>query len=145
VPAAFKTSGATGEKLETDTFSFKVLSFRTCGEATGAGSRDTPEADARLVLGAEVEITAKKSMATSPRDVVLRNGGILFYANLDLKRTLSGCTPLLERPRLKASQAARGFVLFQVPSPRPATLELTYQPTRWGGAPVVRVELDGQP
>jgi hypothetical protein len=87
-----------------------------------------------MVFGAEVEITAKTALGISPRDVVLRSGGILFYANLDLERKLAGCLPLLGRPRLKTGESAKGFVVYDVPSPKPPNLELTYQPTRWGGA-----------
>src|SRR5687768_17068353 len=43
VLAALKTAGGPGEQLDTDIHSFRVLSFRDCGEAA--------QGDARLVLG----------------------------------------------------------------------------------------------
>jgi len=142
VPASLKTVGAQGDELETDLHSFKVLSLRTCGKLTGSAAAEAAETEGMIAVGLEVQITAKTTMAIAPRDVLLRSGGTLFHAGLDLQQKRKGCIPVLQSTRLKARQAARGFVLFEMPSSMAGKLELTYQPTRWGGATPVHVALE---
>lgn len=123
-----KYSGAIGERLEGDIYYFKVLATRVCDVAG-------------KVAGVEIELEAKEQLAVSPRDVVIGKGGIAFNASQDLQRKLPACSPLLRISTLKSGQVARGFVLFDLPSPPANDLQLIYQPTRWGGAGYVTTPL----
>jgi hypothetical protein len=126
--AAVKYSGDVGERLEGDVYFFKVHSLKTC-DAAGK------------LAGVEVEVEAKGRLAVNPRDVIIGKGGISFTASLDLKRELPGCTPLLQISVLKRGQAARGYVLYDLPWRPTNDLRLIYQPTRWGGAGYVTAPL----
>jgi hypothetical protein len=130
-----KSVGKVGDAVEGDVYFFTVKSVRACGEASGTER-------ARIVVGAEVEIRAKSRLTVSPRDVTLQSGGIVFYASVDPDRRVAGCGPLLKHAWLQKGDAAKGFVVFDVPAPEPPKLQLGYVPTRWGGAGGVRVELD---
>ncbi len=132
-----KSSGALGELLEGDVYFFTADSVKPCGEpAHAAADEHTP-----VVVGAKLRIKAKSKLTFSPREVVLHGGGITFNASMDLEREPKGCTPLLKVSWLKKDEVIEGFVLFDVPPPEPKKLELTYLPTRWGGASAVRVAL----
>jgi hypothetical protein len=130
-----KHTGTIGEVLEGDVYSFKLLSLGPCGEQPDP---KMAKVDARRVVAAEVEITAKQELNVSPRDVVIGVGGVSFAGSVDQKRTIEGCTPLLKFSRLPSKQVAKGFVLFDVPVTGPgsdlAAMGLRYQPTRFGGA-----------
>ena len=160
--AAPKTIGRTGEVLTGDVYAFKAISVQPCGgsarkpvgqparSAAPANEPVAPQASASapshnesVVIGALVEITAKGRLSISPRDMQLASGGIIFYGSIDDKRRLPGCTPLLKRSMIQNDGVAKGYVLFDVPLPEPRSLELTYRPTRWGGATPVRVRIRG--
>jgi len=123
--ASVKHSGKLGERLEGDIYYFELRSVRACDEAG-------------KIVGVEVEIEAKEKLNVSARDVTIGRGGVAFNASLDLARKLPGCTPLLGFSALQRGQVARGFVTFDLPTPR-RDLGLIYQPTRWGGAGYVSV------
>jgi hypothetical protein len=93
------------------------------------------------VIGVELELTAKQPLNVSPRDLRLSSGGMIFRAS-DGKRRLAGCEPLLEPRGLQSGKTAKGYVMFDVPPPEPPNLELTYTPTRWGGASSVVTKLE---
>jgi hypothetical protein len=135
-----KVLGKVGEQLEGDVYFFKTLSVKQCesSPAAGANAKTKP-----LVLGAEVEIKAKRQLNISPRDVRLGSGGIVFYASVDAQRQEKGCEPMIRHGSLAADQVIRGYVVFDVPAPEPPKLQLTYAPTRWGGAGSVVTTLDG--
>jgi hypothetical protein len=130
-----KHTGTLGEVLEGDVYYFKLLSIRPCGEQPDP---KTAKVDARRVVAAEVEVTAKEELNVSPRDVVIGVGGIRFNGSVDQQRTIEGCTPLLKFSRLPSKQVAKGFVLFDVPVTGPGSdlteMGLMYQPTRFGGS-----------
>lgn len=127
-----KNRGKLGERLEGDVYYFRLLAAHACD----AGGK---------VVGVEIELEAKTKLAVSPRDMTLGKGGMAFSASLELERKLPGCSPLLRMATLKKGETAKGFVLFDLPSPPPEGLGLVYQPTRWGGAGHVAVELSGWP
>jgi hypothetical protein len=146
--AAPKTVGRTGELLTGDVYAFRAISVQPCGgsahkSVAPQASASAPSHNESVVIGALVEIAAKGRLSISPRDAQLVSGGITFYASVDDKRRLVGCTPLLKRSMIQKDQVAKGYVLFDVPLPEPRTLELMYRPTRWGGATPVRVRIRG--
>ena len=136
-----KHTGKLGELLEGDVYYFKLSSIRPCGEQPDP---KTAKPNARRVVAAEVEITAKEELNVSPRDVTIGVGGIVFNGSVDRKRTIEGCSPLLEISRLRSKQAAKGYVLFDIPVTGPGSdlgeMGLIYQPTRFGGAGRVLVQ-----
>ena len=131
-----------GDWLESDIYFFRALKALPCGKELAptqparAASSNEP-----TLLGVEVEIKAKLSMTISPKEVSLHDGGVVYDADLDLEKRFEDCTPRLKIEWLKPGRIAKGFVLFRVPPPEPAKLELNYQPTRWGGAGRVGLEL----
>ena len=127
-----KVLGKVGEQLEGDVYFFKTLSVKQC-EST----KTKP-----IVIGVEVEIKAKRQLNISPRDVRLGSGGIVFYASVDPQRQEQGCEPMIRHGSLAKDQVVRGYVVFDVPAPEPPKLQLTYAPTRWGGAGSVVTTLD---
>jgi hypothetical protein len=134
-----KVLGKVGEQLEGDVYFFKTLSVKQCegSPAAGGNAKIKP-----LVIGAEVEIKAKRQLNISPRDVRLGSGGVVFYASVDPQRQEKGCEPMIRHGSLGAEQVIRGYVVFDVPPPEPPKLQLTYAPTRWGGAGSVVTTLD---
>jgi hypothetical protein len=140
-PAAakkLKSHGALGDLLEGDVYFFTAESVQPCGEppaSTGGGEQTT------VVVGAKVKIKAKSKLTFSPRELSLQSGGVTLNASMDLKRELEGCTPLLKISWLKKDDVIEGFVLFDVPTPEPKNLRLSYLPTRWGGASATGVKL----
>jgi hypothetical protein len=140
-----KADGKTGEWLEGSVYSFKLHSFRECGEPLDDASQAKAFGkEPGVVLVAEVEIKAKERLNISPKDVRLNRAGIGFDTNIDFKRRFKGCTPLLQISRLNAEETVKGLVLFDIPKSEwnPKGLTLYYQPTRWGGASAVRVDLE---
>jgi hypothetical protein len=145
-----KTVGSIGEELEGDLSYFKLVSIKPCVDpknptpAGGAGAKDP---NARTVVAAQVEITAKRNLNVNPRDLMLGKGGIMFNASIDPKRELKGCTPLLKLSLLKPKESASGFVLFDLPTWGPGSnlkeLNLVYHPARFGGTAQLYVKLAG--
>ena len=139
-PAPLKNVGKLGEALESDVFTFKLVSVAPCGEQPDPA---TAKPSARRVVAAEVEITAKQGLTISPRDVAIGVGGIVFNGATDRARKLDGCNPRLETSVLLPEKSTRGYVLFDIPVTGPgsdlAQMGLIYQPTRFGGAGPVMV------
>jgi hypothetical protein len=140
---ALKNIGSIGEMLEGDVYTFKLVSMRPCGDQPSAVPPDDPKA--RIVVGAEVEITTNTKLNVSPRHLSLGKGGILLDGNVDPKRLLKGCTPLLNVALLKKGDVTKGFVLFDVPASGPGSnwreMNLVYLPRRFGGSSQVLVKL----
>ena len=141
-----KTAGKVGEGLEGDVSYFKVLSLKPCGNVKSPAEAEAArDPKARAVFAAEVEIVAKTRLNVSPRDLSLNKGGMKFMASVDPKRTLDGCTPLLQVSRLQPKESARGFVLFDLPAWGPGSnvneLDLMYHPARFGGSTQLFVKL----
>jgi hypothetical protein len=143
-----KTTGAIGDDLEGDASYFKLVAMRPCTDgksAPPAGDGGAPDPKARTIVAAEVEIVAKSRVNVSPRDLTLRQGGIMFMASVDPKRELKGCTPLLKFSRLMPKESVKGFVLFDIPTWGPGSkldeLNLIYHPARFGGSIPVQVKL----
>ena len=149
IPAnAQKPNAGLGDWLESDLYFFKMRSTVPCGKersqkATTADPGSAPEGSKQTptLLGVEIEIKAKLPMSIHPRDVTLHDGGVIYYADLDLKRRFQGCTPRLKLQSLKRDGVAKGYVVFEVPPPEPKQLHLSYRPTRWGGAGRVYLSL----
>jgi hypothetical protein len=139
-----KDQGLIGETLEGDAYLFKLVSIGPCGNAPNAAP-DDPKG--RVVIGAEVEITATKKVVTTPRHVSLGKDGITFFGDVNQKRVVKGCTPVLKVGHLGKGDVAKGFVLFDVPTAGPGSnckeLNLVYLPARFGGASQVLVRLQG--
>jgi hypothetical protein len=138
--APLKNVGKVGELLESDVFTFKLVSIAPCGPAPDP---KTAAPNARRVVAADVEITAKEGMSVSPRDVAIGVGGIVFNGSLDSKRKVEGCGALLAPGVLLPEKSAKGRVLFDIPVTGPGSdlgqMGLIYQPTRFGGAGAVMV------
>jgi hypothetical protein len=144
-----KTEGKLGEVLEGDISHFKLLSMRPCvDDAHPAPSPDAvarKDPKARRVVAAEIEVVAKTRLNVAPRDLSLAAGGISINSNVDPKREIKGCTPLLKFQRIQAKETARGFVLFELPTWGPGSnlneFKLVYHPARFGGAVALYVKL----
>ena len=139
-----KNMGSIGETLEGDVYAFKLISVKPCEDQPGTLPPDDPMA--RIVVGAEVEITAKTKLNVSPRHLGMGKGGILFDGSVDQKRQLKGCTPLLNVALLKKDDVTKGFVLFDIPASGPGSnwkeMNLVYLPQRFGGSSQVLVKLE---
>ena len=141
-----KTEGKLGDVLEGDVSHFKVLSMRTCAdEAHPAPPADNRDPKVRRIVAAEVEVVAKTNLNVAPRDLSLASGGITISSNVDPKREIKGCTPLLKFSRIQAKDTVRGFVLFELPTWGPGSnlneYKLIYHPARFGGAVALYVKL----
>ena len=141
-----KTVGKLGEGLEGDVSYFKLLSLKPCGDAKNRAEAEAKkDPKARAVYAAEVEIVAKTRLNVSPRDLSLGKGGYSFMANVDPKREIEGCTPLLQVTRLQPKESTKGFVLFELPAWGPGSnvneLNLMYHPARFGGSTQLFVKL----
>lgn len=133
-----------GSALETPLYSFLLENVVRC-VPSDAGAPAPAQADAApssqmATFGFEVRIHARSErLFVSPRDVKVRDGGIIFTS------LLHGAGPRCE-PRLKPTMILRGaetagFVVFEIPLDETRHLELAYEPTRWGGAPPVTMRL----
>lgn len=91
------------------------------------------------LLGVELRVRSRtKTLFVAPRDVSLRDGGVLFPALRELE--VPGCGPVLKPTQLRRGAETGGIVVFEVPA-RTGKLMLEYGPTRWGGAARLSVAL----
>ena len=127
--------------VSSDLYELRVDAPRYCPGANGASGLDGGNS---VLLGAKVQIRAKvDEFFVAPRHASLRDGGILFQAKLGETKASCGGPPLKPTP-LRKGQVASGFVLFELPARRD-NLVLDFQPARWGGAGLVRVDLGDVP
>jgi len=140
-----KTAGKVGELLEGSVYYFKLNSLGVCSDEPVANPEDPKS---RVMVGAEIEVSAKEALNVSPRDLRLGIGGIAFTSEIKPKQEFKRCKPLLAISHLRANQTIKGFVLFELPTTGPGSnlkeLSVVYQPTRFGGASQVLVPPEGK-
>lgn len=143
VAIAIETPSPEPEKsVETAIISLSLAGLERCDPPAQAADAGVT---AKTWIGFAIRARSKADKVfVTPRDFTLEKGGVILQARHVDPPRLPRCSPLLKHAQLRARQAARGYVLFEVPAsfrggPEAAPLLLAYKPTRWGGAK--RVEL----
>lgn len=138
-PAALKEEpparGVPGEWIDAKLYRIRVGRVLRCEEGAKpvAGS---------MRLGIEVEIAARANdVFVAARDVALAHDGVIVNS-LHAASAPKACQPLFQPTMLQEGKSASGVVLFDAPDSAFArAASLTYQPARWGGAPLAQVKL----
>lgn len=150
LPAVAPPAGDAGPALETPLYSFVLENVIRCtppdaGAGAGGEVGTTAQADAgpsfeMVPFGFEVRIRARaERLFVSPRDVKVKNGGIIFTSLL--RSAGPRCEPRLKPMMVMRGTETTGFVVFEIPADETRHLDLAYEPTRWGGAPPVTMHL----
>lgn len=125
---------APNETSNNELFNFEILTATRCHPPISTDAGDT------VTLGLRVRVVGKtERFFVSPRDVKLTHAGAIVSATLD--DAGARCEPRLKPTQVARGHQASGFVVFDVPVKLVDQLEVTYHPTRWGGAPAVQVPL----
>jgi hypothetical protein len=127
-----------GSWADSPSYRFKVSDRKRCTEPAAAAGA----AGSRQWLALSVEVFAKyDGLLVASRDVKLESGGIILASEAAPKVT-AACGTLLRPRQLKRGETASGLVLFVVPPEfdTPAAV-VSYQATRWGGAPRLEIKL----
>jgi hypothetical protein len=115
---------------ESTMYSLRLGEIRRCGP-------ETP-----LRLGMMVNVVSRiDGLLLAPRDFTLTHGGVILQTEGSPKPE-GPCRSLLMPRSVRKGEVASGMVIFALPDEsyaRPA--RLTYQATRWGGAPALAVPL----
>ena len=138
-PAPPKQESILGDTIEASLYSFKTKSLVRCPKPAGAPVQASKDANS-LRLGITVAITAKVDpFLSSPQHLTLDHDGVLLEAEL---KPTPACGSALPTKQMRAGETAQGVVVFTLPDLSFAKgLKLRYQPTRWGGAPPVSVDI----
>ena len=139
-PAALKEEppprGLAGEWIDAKLYRIRVGRVFRCDEAPAKAATGS------VRLGIEVEIAARSNnVFVAPRDVALANEGVIVNS-VRATTAPKTCQPLFQPTMLQEGKSASGVVLFDAPDIAFArTASVTYQPARWGGAPLAQVKL----
>jgi hypothetical protein len=134
-----ESDAGVGEWVESTAYKFKVSNIQRCADPQASPGSSEPQ---MLRVGVTVHVLSKyDELFVAPRDVKIEKGGEIMQSVVNPK-PIAGCSPLLEPKTLRHDQVASGIAVFELPDDSYLRAGLvTFQPTRWGGAPRVEVKL----